>query len=194
MSYINTLFLKIILIGETGVGKTSLRRSYLGVGFESEHLTTIGADFASLVKKVNDIKITFQIWDLAGQDFFQAVRKVYYKGSLGALLIFDVTDLATLSALDSWVEELEESSGRGIIPFFILGNKIDLVSEKKLATIKTKAQKHTDKWNKKYSNNGFEVKLFFTSAKLGENVQEGFECLGEEIINFLAFRKKQREN
>ncbi len=194
MSYINTLFLKIILIGETGVGKTSLRRSYLGVGFESEHLTTIGADFASLVKKVNDIKITFQIWDLAGQDFFQAVRKVYYKGSLGALLIFDVTDLATLSALDSWVEELEESSGRGIIPFFILGNKIDLVSEKKLATIKTKAQKHIDKWNKKYSNNGFEVKLFFTSAKLGENVQEGFECLGEEIINFLAFRKKQREN
>lgn len=194
MSYINTLFLKIILIGETGVGKTSLRRSYLGVGFESEHLTTIGADFASLVKKVNDIKITFQIWDLAGQDFFQAVRKVYYKGSLGALLIFDVTDLATLKALDNWVDELEESSGRGIVPFFILGNKIDLVSEKKLATIRMKAQKHVDKWEKKYKNSGFEVKLIFTSAKLGENVQEGFESLGEEIIDFLAFRKKQREN
>jgi small GTP-binding protein len=77
LSYGQKLYLKIILAGEGAVGKTSLRRSYLGESFITNHLETIGADFASLPKTVNNISILYQIWDIAGQDIFEKVRMMY---------------------------------------------------------------------------------------------------------------------
>ncbi|TFG09832.1 GTP-binding protein, partial [Candidatus Heimdallarchaeota archaeon] len=125
MSYREKLFLKVILAGEAGVGKTSLRRSYLGEGFVTEHLQTIGADFASLTKKILDYPVLFQIWDIAGQDVFENVRMMYYKGALGALMVFDAKSLSTLKVLDKWIKELEKGTERGVVPFVIIGNKMD---------------------------------------------------------------------
>ncbi len=193
MSLQDRVYLKIILAGEAGVGKTSLRRSYLGTSFQTQHLSTIGADFASLKTNLNDIKVQYQIWDLAGQDIFKGVRSLYYAGSLGALMVFDVTDPLSLTALDKWIIELEQGTGRGIVPFILLGNKIDLLDEDELKSIKEKANNFITKHNKKYSSKGFKINYFETSAKTGENVDTAFNMLGQSIISYLEFRKKRRE-
>lgn len=192
MSYGQKLFLKVILAGEEEVGKTSLRRSYLGEGFVKSHLQTIGADFASLSKTVKDYNVLFQIWDVAGQDIFENVRMMYYKGTLGALMVFDATKIASFRALDRWIKELEKGTERGIVPFFILGNKMDLITPTKKAKLKTEVTKYITALNKKYSDKGFTVAYIETSAKTGENVQSAFEQLGVKIIDYIQHRKKMR--
>ena len=87
--------LKIVLAGDGAVGKTSLRRSYLGQGFESNYQQTIGADFAIHEEDVGSFKVKFIIWDLAGQLVFHQVRKSFYKGTHGALIVCDVTNPAS---------------------------------------------------------------------------------------------------
>ncbi|MBY9001253.1 MAG: GTP-binding protein [Candidatus Heimdallarchaeota archaeon] len=194
MSYGQKLFLKVILAGEAEVGKTSLRRSYLGDGFVKNHLQTIGADFASLPKTIKDYNVLFQIWDVAGQDIFENVRMIYYKGTLGALMVFDATKIATFRALDNWIKELEKGTGRGIVPFFILGNKMDLVTPAKKAKLRTQVTKYVEDLNKKYSDKGFKIEYIETSAKSGDNVHDAFEKLGNKIIDYIQHRKKMRDN
>lgn len=192
MSLGQKLFLKVILAGEAEVGKTSLRRSYLGEGFVKNHLQTIGADFASLPKSIKDFNVLFQIWDVAGQDIFENVRMMYYKGTLGALMVFDATKIATFRALDRWIKELAEGTERGIVPFFILGNKMDLVTPAKKTKLKEQVSKYVSDLNKKYSDKGFVVEYIETSAKTGENVELAFEKLGVKIIDYIQYRKKLR--
>lgn len=192
VSYGQKLYLKVILAGEGAVGKTSLRRSYLGESFITNHLETIGADFASLPKTVNNISILYQIWDIAGQDIFEKVRMMYYRGALGALMVFDATKITTLKKLEKWVKELEKGTERGIVPFFILGNKMDLISKSRRESVSERVMKFIEELNSSYGSKGFKVKYFETSAKTGENVQNAFEELGTEIINYLQYRKDMR--
>ena len=192
LSYREKLFLKVILTGEAGVGKTSLRRSYLGESFITEHLQTIGADFASLTKKVQDYSVLFQIWDIAGQDIFEKVRMMYYKGALGALMVFDAKKISTFKALEKWVKELEKGTERGIVPFLILGNKMDLIKTNTREKIRAQVKTFINELNKKYSDKGFKVDYFETSAKTNENVILAFESLGSKIVDYIEFRKERR--
>jgi len=137
--------------------------------------------------------VNFQIWDLAGQDIFESMRNLYYKGRLGALMVFDVTDISSLDALTNWISELEKNSGRGIVPFSILGNKIDLLDEEELEKIRKKVNLILNKYNKKFVSKGFSINYFVTSAKTGHNVKLAFNNLGESIFNYLDFRRKKRE-
>ena len=118
--------LKIVLIGDGGVGKTAIRERYLGKGFKAQYLLTIGADFAMRDDVIRGESIRYQIWDLAGQQRFDAVREVYYKGSVGALLVYDVTRPDSYFNTPKWINELWTNNGRGRVPIVVVANKIDM--------------------------------------------------------------------
>ncbi|MFX1513985.1 MAG: Rab family GTPase [Promethearchaeota archaeon] len=123
------LLMKICLLGDGAVGKTSLRERYLGKGFKSGYTMTIGADFAVKESNVDGNEIKFQIWDLAGQPRFSSVRELYYKGSVGGLLVYDCTRPESYQNLDGWIEELWKNNGRGKLPLVLIANKVDLREE-----------------------------------------------------------------
>ncbi|MHA1461968.1 MAG: Rab family GTPase [Candidatus Heimdallarchaeota archaeon] len=123
---------KVVLMGEGSVGKTSIRSQFMGVGFKSEYIKTIGADFASKAIILGDNKVHFQIWDLAGQAMYKHVRSSFYSGCKCGFLVCDLTSPETLEKLDQWVEEAVEHSGGFLKIFIILGNKHDLVDQIKV--------------------------------------------------------------
>ncbi len=184
--------MKVCLLGDGAVGKTALRERYLGKQFSSGYVMTIGADFA--VKKTQikteegskDVK--FQIWDLAGQPRFNSVRELYYKGSHGGLLIFDITRRDSFTNLYAWVDELYRNSGRGPTPIAILGNKVDLRTEVDDPVSEDDALKFIDDLKAKLDIH-YEIPYLETSAKTGENVDESFDSLAHNIRLFLTRSK-----
>ena len=169
---------KIVLIGDGAVGKTSLRKRYLGEGFETDYLSTMGADFALFDTKVNDTYIRWQIWDLAGQPVFKDVVKAYYTKVFGAILVYDVTRRQTFENTEKWLDDLWTNSKRDQkVPVVILGNKIDL-REEGAETVST------DEGKRLVDRLGLD--LIETSAKTGEGVQNAFAQLGKEILDFTS--------
>ncbi|MFX1282314.1 MAG: Rab family GTPase [Promethearchaeota archaeon] len=184
--------MKVCLLGDGAVGKTALRERYLGKQFSSGYVMTIGADFA--VKKTRikteegEKDVKFQIWDLAGQPRFNSVRELYYKGSHGGLLVFDITRRDSFSNLNSWIEELFKNSGRGAMPIAVLGNKVDLRNEADDCVTRTEALDYTTKIKEDFQFN-CNIPYLETSAKTGENVDESFSELAHNIRIFLTQSK-----
>ncbi len=173
-------FLKVALMGDGAVGKTSIRNRFMGRGFRTEHLMTIGADFATYDFQIDSTKVTFQIWDLAGQDTFKTVRARFFRGAMAGLCIFDVTRRDSFMNLTSWIEELWRNSGRGIVPIIILGNKSDLRDDKSVPV--DQAKKYVQAISGKTARNGFNVHYLDTSAKTGQNINDAFYTIGKQII------------
>jgi small GTP-binding protein len=123
-------FIKIAFMGDKGVGKKTIRYSMLGRGFRTEHLMTIGADFATTdfeMKLGNEFhKFTFQIWALAEDNCFATVRQRFFRGAYAGLIIFDISDESSFMSIPKWIEELWRNCGRGVVPIAIVGNKSDL--------------------------------------------------------------------
>ncbi len=180
-----SFLVKIVLTGDGAVGKTTLRRRYLGEGFQASYLMTIGADFAVKTVEVDGRTIKFQIWDLAGQPRFQVVREMYYRGSLGGLLIFDVTRWDSFKSLPHWLEELWRSNGRGCVPVVLVGNKTDLRTDSEDSITTEYGQKYAQDVSNVTSQYGFKVPYMETSAKTGDFVEQAFHTLGANILSFL---------
>ena len=165
---------KIVLIGDGAVGKTSIRRRYMGEGFETDFLATMGADFAYLKIKIDENEIEWQIWDLAGQPAFRNVMKAYFKGSMGALAVYDITQPKTLEGIDYWVQEAQlHSQTFPELPIVLIGNKIDLRNEVPHST------KTIYGFTKAKSLN---AEFIETSAKTGEKIDDAFAKLARQII------------
>ena len=121
---------KIVLCGDGAVGKTSLRKQYLGLGFETDYLSTMGADFALFDTTIGETQIRWQIWDLAGQPMFEDVVTAYYTKIFGGVVVYDVTRKQTFDNVKRWVNNMLSNSGRDKdVPFVLLANKIDLREE-----------------------------------------------------------------
>lgn len=178
MSYLKASF-KIVLFGDGMVGKTTLRHKYMGKGFKTEGISTIGADFASIKINIKGKNHIIQIWDLAGQPGQQTVRKMFYRGAQGGLAVFDITRRETFDNLPNWFTECFQHNGRGKIPIVILGNKVDLrgPTTKYVQTEEGHAYAET---LKEYLS--IPVYYFDTSAKTGLNVKEAFDFLGKNIL------------
>ncbi|MHA1302874.1 MAG: Rab family GTPase [Candidatus Heimdallarchaeaceae archaeon] len=179
---------KIVLIGDGAVGKTSIRLQYMGYGFQTSHLMTLGADFSAIDKKVVPGESwKFQIWDLAGQQMFEQVRARFYQGAQGALLVFDITRPNTFQNLPSWLNELYKFNGTGVVPVIVLANKSDLKNRK---SVKFKnVEKYVEQLNQKTKRYGVENFCLETSAKTGLNIDQAFELLGRNIRDRLKTSK-----
>ncbi|MFX1507482.1 MAG: Rab family GTPase [Promethearchaeota archaeon] len=176
--------LKIILIGDGSVGKTSIRERYLGYGFPIQYLPTLGADFSVKNEIICGKKISFQIWDLAGQPVFETIRKMYYRGARGAFVVCDVSNPESVMNINNWVDELWRNNGNGPIPFVILGNKIDLrhtgeycIQDQTLHGIAKGITTTTSE------SLQFDVTYLPISAYTGENITEAFKRLGMQVAS-----------
>ena len=180
--------LKMCLLGNGYVGKTSIRRSYLGQGFVTEYYGTLGADFAIKSIKYANLSVRFQIWDIAGQPRFNQIRKAFFVGSQAAMIIYDVTDteMTSFDAVINWAEELWENNGKGKVPILLVGNKIDLRSESQ-ETISFEAGKSlAEKISKKIN---MEVPFIETSAKTGENIDQAFQMMADQYTTYFNIKK-----
>ncbi len=170
-------YLKIVLAGDQAVGKTSIRKRYLGECFEGKYMLTIGTEFSLKKVKIDDTEMNLQIWDLAGQQQFKAVRTLYYQGATGAILVYDVTNRQTFDNLPIWIDELIMHNGNHLVPILILANKIDLreflrTNEESITTAEGLAM--TKQLEESYSQQGFKTIFSFheVSAKSGLGVED----------------------
>ncbi len=173
---------KVALLGDGAVGKTSLRKRYMGEVFNTNYLMTVGADFGLKQTEINEKQINIQIWDLAGQPRFEVVRKGYYRGTLGALVVFDITQPKSFANIITWIIELWKNNGKGKLPIVLIGNKVDLREEYPNSINSDQGRKFTEQLS---NENGFQMQYLETSAKTGENVDQAFTFLGNTIMNFI---------
>ncbi len=184
------MLLKVVLLGDGAVGKTTLRERYLGKNLSSNYLMTIGADFAVKTADIDGKKIRFQIWDLAGQKHFVHVRSLYYRGALGGLLVYDVTRMASYQNIKTWVEEFYQNNEKHHVPLVLLGNKIDLRDRYSESIPPKMGEQLASELTELINLPGISVPYFETSAKDGINVDVAFEALGRSILRYLEQNPK----
>ncbi|KAF1765637.1 hypothetical protein GCK72_005590 [Caenorhabditis remanei] len=123
---------KVVLLGEGCVGKSSLVLRFVENKFSSRHLSTIQASFQSKTVHIDDCKAELHIWDTAGQEKYHALGPIYYRGSNGVLLVFDITDRRSFEKVKNWVLEIKTCLGK-TAEILIVGNKIDLEDERQVS-------------------------------------------------------------
>ena len=164
------LIFKIVLIGDSGVGKTNILSRYINNEFSLATQSTVGVEFGSKIIKKNGKVIKLQIWDTAGQERYKSITSAYYKGSKGAFVVYDITRKTTYDNIDKWIGELKTNGSEDVL-IMLVGNKSDLEEKREVITeeVEKKAQ---------------EQKLAFceTSALNGKNVEYAFENLINEIL------------
>ncbi len=163
------IILKICLLGELKVGKTTLVYRYIENKFRTDFRSTLGVNLLKKTVKIGDSTISTQIWDLGGQEPFKKLRKLYLEGAEGALLLFDVTNQQSFIKLGEWISSFREVHGNK--PVVLIGNKIDL--KENIIIDQSQAERYASENN---------MSLVLTSAKTGENVEKAFVDLLKRII------------
>ena len=119
---------KLILIGSAGVGKSSILLRATTGKFKTEHDPTLGVEFGSLLVKIEGKLIRLQTWDTGGMESFRSLTRIFYKGSHGVLVVYDITNDKSFVAIEEWLEEARQFAGAGI-KTFLIANKTDLRHE-----------------------------------------------------------------
>lgn len=165
----NDINLKILILGDSSVGKTSLLLQYSDGYFPTVYVATIGVEYKLKTLKINGIDINLQIWDTAGQERFKSITKNFIKDSDGILFVYDITQKKTFDNLKTWIR-LSEDSTEGFEKI-IVGNKIDLENERNVSREIVKKFCEDKK-----------IREFEISAKIGTNVDDVFETLAKLIV------------
>ena len=163
--------IKIMVIGESLVGKTALITKYTKNTFGGAYLTTVGIDFQDKFLNINGKEIKIELWDTAGQERFRNIAKNYFQSSDGFLLVYDLTKKSSFEKLDFWNEQISLNAPKET-KYILVGNKKDLEDQREV-----KIEEGEDFAKK---NN---IKFYETSAKDGTNVINVFETLAKEIVN-----------
>eukprot|EP00164_Ancoracysta_twista_P000089 GFYU01000127.1.p1 GENE.GFYU01000127.1~~GFYU01000127.1.p1 ORF type:complete len:222 (-),score=76.24 GFYU01000127.1:472-1095(-) len=166
------VLLKVIILGDSGVGKTSLMNQYVNRKFSNQYKATIGADFLTKEVMVDDRLVTMQIWDTAGQERFQSLGVAFYRGADCCVLVYDVNHPKTFENLDGWRDEFLIQAGPRDpenFPFVVLANKIDLDSQRVIT------KKKGESWCADKGN----IPHFEVSAKENINVEQAFQTIAK---------------
>ncbi|KAK4509669.1 uncharacterized protein ATC70_006971 [Mucor velutinosus] len=170
------VLLKVIILGDSGVGKTSLMNQYVNKKFSGQYKATIGADFLTKEVMVDDKLVTMQIWDTAGQERFQSLGVAFYRGADCCVLVYDVNNNKSYESLGQWHDEfLVQASPRDPdnFPFVVLGNKVDVDESKRMVS-----QKRAMAFSQAKGN----IPYFETSAKDAINVEQAFQTIAKNAL------------
>ena len=162
--------IKILTIGESGVGKTCLISRYNKNEFSATHLSTIAIDFKMKNAEINGHRVKIQIWDTAGQERFATLTNGFFKGSDGIIVVYSVTDEKSFENVNKWMQQIQQRAPADV-KVLLAGNKTDLEEERKVSY--EEGERLAQKYN---------IPFFETSAKNGTHVNEVFEKLGADVI------------
>ena len=168
---------KVLLLGNSDVGKSSLILRYVDQVWSDTFVPTIGVDFKVKTLELENKQIKMQIWDTAGQERFRNVISSYFRGSHGIFLIYDITNRDSFKNLENWLLEIEKNASQNVLKILI-GNKSDLVDDREIK--KEEGQAFANR-------NG--MKFIETSAKMNTNVNEAFETLAKLMMEFSNEKK-----
>ncbi|MHC1592099.1 MAG: Rab family GTPase [Candidatus Helarchaeales archaeon] len=163
---------KILLLGDGGVGKTSLLRRFIDNTFEPDYKSTIGVQFMTKVVETESETVKLIIWDIAGQSKFTSYRHLYYRDAEGIILVYDITRPRTFENLSIWITDALQRTTRKT-KIALLGNKIDLEDQRLVTSV------YGEQFAKLHDNI---VCFFETSAATGENVNLAFRSLVEHLM------------
>jgi len=180
---------KVLVVGNVATGKSSIIRRYTKNEFSSDYQTTIGVDFSLKVVNSEGIDIKIQLWDIAGQDRFAGLSRVFYTHAVGAIVVFDIFDRDTFNSASMWKKDIDSKiflpNGDGI-PVILLANKCDLIAEKKPSITSEQIQQFCQQ-------NDF-IASFEVSAKTGANIKEACQLLVDRIVQNNKKLKKDEPN
>jgi len=160
---------KILILGDSSVGKSSILMRYTDNTFATNMTTTVGIDYKLKKIKVDDVELKLQIWDTAGQEKYRSLAQNYYKNSMGVLLVFDVTEEDTFDNVRNWVRQIKNHAGENICKV-LLANKADLTEERVIQSEQI-LELAAD----------VNMQAFECSAKTGLNIEQAFLYLAREI-------------
>jgi Ras-related protein Rab-1A len=170
MSDYDHLF-KILMVGDSGVGKSSLLLRFTDDTFTDNFISTIGVDFKIRTVSLDGKVIKMQIWDTAGQERFRTITSSYYRGAHGVILVYDVTDQVSFNNARQWLTEIERYACGNVVKLLV-GNKSDLASKRVVST----------GTGKEFADQ-FQLPFIEASAKDGSNVKQAFMTLVKEVYD-----------
>ncbi|EPB92755.1 Ras-like protein Rab-11A [Mucor circinelloides 1006PhL] len=173
---------KIVIIGDSSVGKSNLLSRFTNDEFNLESKSTIGVEFATKNIKIGEHTIKAQIWDTSGQERYRAITGAYYRGAVGALLVYDITRQSSFQNIDHWLKELRDHSDDKI-SLMLVGNKVDLVDSRAVSTEEAG----------QYAEDS-EMLFFETSALDATNVDSAFKTVFERIYENMPKSVKTADN
>lgn len=162
--------IKLLLLGDSAVGKSSLLMRYCDNKFEQNFVITIGVDFKMKTVTRGDKKLKLQVWDTAGQERFRTITPAYYRSAMGVILTYDITDAASFNNVEFWMNNLE-AHGEANVQRVLVGNKADLADKRQVPRERGEelARKHG-------------MTLFETSAKTAEEVDSAFNHIADLVF------------
>ena len=162
MAESSEMIFKIIIIGDSTTGKTNILSKYLNDKYEKDFKATIGVELGNKTLKIKNDTVNIQIWDTAGQERYRSMTKAYYKGALGALIVYDITNRNSFENVENWMTDLKTSADQKV-SILLIGNKNDLEEERevKIEEGEKRAQE-------------YDIAFLETSAKNGNNINELF--------------------
>ena len=170
------MMFKVVLVGDSSVGKTNIMSKYLKNEFHEDSKATVGVEFGSKQFTIEGHSIKAQIWDTAGQERYKAITSAYYKGAKGAFVVYDITRKQSFDSVDRWINDLKAAADKKL-SIIIIGNKCDLEDQRQVTKEQGEEKAKTN-----------EVAFMETSAFSGENLDKAFEKMMNEV-----FKKNHEE-
>ena len=164
------MMFKVVLVGDSFVGKTNIMSKYLKNEFHEDSKATVGVEFGSKQFTIEGHSVKAQIWDTAGQERYKAITSAYYKGAKGAFIVYDITRKNSFESVERWVSDIISVADKKIT-IILIGNKSDLEDQRQVT--KEEAEEKATK---------LEIAFMETSALSGDNLEKAFEKMMNEVF------------